>query len=384
MNPTGGDDVLKILHTSDWHLGLAFRKYRSVERDRLRDARFAAVDGILGMARQHSVHAVLVAGDVFDDEKPNESLWRKLVRQLEQARLACPLVFLPGNHDPLMEGSIWERSHPLRNALPGLVHVVDRDDFRLELPEGATVFSRPTRSRKSSGDPVQALPAREPGDETIRIGLAHGQTFQIGDQAANHPIDLCAAAQRGFDYLALGDTHRFRNLVDENQSPIVYSGTPEQTKKDEDDSGYVALVHIRRRSRRANVTQMEVKSLQWRSETVSSLEPLRALLAEDLGQTVLDLKVEGRFDPEAHREVERLLQELRGDEYAPGQAAAVSITAHHRLDDTSIEGLLTEAPDELRTAARLLREKRNDPAVEDAVIDRALAQLFDIARQVQR
>jgi DNA repair exonuclease SbcCD nuclease subunit len=384
MNPTGGDDVLKILHTSDWHLGLGFRKYRPIERESLRAARFSAVDNILGLARQHSVHAVLVAGDVFDDEKPSELLWTRLVGHLERASLACPLVFLPGNHDPLMQGSVWERSHPFCAALPAWVHVVDRDDFRLDLPEGATVFSRPTRTRKSSIDPVQALPPRQAGDETIRIGLAHGQTLQIGDQAANHPIDLSRAPQRGFDYLALGDTHGFRNLASDDQSPIVYSGTPEQTKKDEEGAGHVALVHIRRRSRRAKANPLEVRSLTWRSETVTSLHALRALLSEDLGQTVLDLTIDGAFDPEAHQQVERLLQDLRGDEHTPGRARAVSIDARHRLDDTDIDTLLREAPDELRTAARLLREKRGTTGVEEAWVDRALTQLVDIARQVQQ
>ncbi|HVZ30815.1 MAG TPA: DNA repair exonuclease, partial [Polyangiaceae bacterium] len=366
-----------------WHLGLGFRKYRQVERESLRAARFTAVDNVLGIARQHTVHAVLVAGDVFDDEKPSESLWRRLIGQLERASLACPLVFLPGNHDPLMQGSVWERGHPFRAALPAWVHVVDRDDFKLALPEEATVFSRPTRTRKSSIDPVQALPARQTGDETIRIGLAHGQTVQIGDQAANHPIDLSIAGQRGFDYLALGDTHRFRNLASEDENPIVYSGTPEQTKKDEDGAGHVALVHIRRRSRRAKVTPLEARSLRWRSETVTSLDALRALLAEDLGQTVLDLTIEGRFDPEAHQQVERLLQDLRGDEDAPGRAKAVSIAARHRLDDSDLDSLLRDAPDELRIAARLLREKRGAAGIEEAVVDRALTQLVDIARQVR-
>lgn len=384
MTPTGDDDVLKILHTSDWHLGLGFRKYRPAERERLRDARFTAVDNILGIAQQQAVDVVLVAGDVFDKEQPATSLWRKLLRQLREADLRCPLVMLPGNHDPLIPGSVWERGHPFRAALPAWVHVVDHDGFQLDLAAGATVFSRPTQHRKSSRDPVQALPARQAGDETIRIGLAHGQTCQIDDQSANHPIDLADAARRGFDYLALGDTHGFRNLAAANQSPILYSGTPEQTRKNEDGAGYVALAHIKLRSRRAKVTQLDVRSLRWRTETVTTLAALQALLAEDLGQTVLDLTVEGQFDPETHRSVERLLQDLQGDEDAPGQAAAASIVAHHSLDDTNLEALLSEAPDELRTAARILREKRGDPSVEAAVLDRALTRLFDIAREVQR
>lgn len=384
MNQSGDEDVLRILHTSDWHLGRAFGQFRPLEQERLRHARFTAVENLLGIARKEAVHAVLVAGDVFEDAQPPESVWRRLHRVLEQNAPGCPLVLLPGNHDPLIEGSVWEPSHRFRRALPDWAHVVDHDDFRLALPEGATLFSTPTRSRKSSHDPVKRLPAREPGDQTVRIGLAHGQVFQIGDQAANHPIDVAAARTRGFDYIALGDTHSLEDLDPEHPGTVFYSGTPEQAARDEREPGQAVLVHVRRSSRRTKVTPMPVGSLQWRSVTVSSLEALEALMKEDLQQVVLQLKVEGRFDPEHHREVERLLDLLRGDEHAPGPAAALTLQTSYRLDDAGIEGLLEDAPEELRVAARLLREKRADPSVEEAVVDRALARLFEIAREVTR
>ena len=51
---------MKLLHTSDWHLGAA-------ENDRaLRDDQLFFIDGICRIVEEEKVDAVLIAGDVFD------------------------------------------------------------------------------------------------------------------------------------------------------------------------------------------------------------------------------------------------------------------------------------------------------------------------------
>lgn len=384
MTNPGENDVLRILHTSDWHLGCPFSQFRPFERTRLQQARFQAVEHAFGEARAKQAHAVLGAGDLFDDATPGEPVWRRLVRVLEQHGGGCPVVLLPGNHDPLVEGSVWQASHPFRRALPPFVHVVDRDDFCLEIAEGAKIYARPTRSRVGSDDPVLALPAREPGDESIRIGLVHGQTFRWDNQDAHHPVGPESARARGFDYLALGDTHGFRDLHPGGSPAIVYSGSPEPMKFGEEDAGHVALVHVRRRSHRVRVEKLRTGVLRWRRLELASVEDVRGLFDEDHHDAVLSLLVRGRFDPEALREVEQKLDQLEGDEDIPGLAAAIRVVRKLELDDSHLFDLLEDAPEELREAARLLIEKRDKGDVTPVVAERAMCQLIRIAQEVAR
>ena len=55
---------MRLLHTSDWHLG------RSLHRADLRAAQAAFLDHLVAVARAEKVDAVLVAGDVYDRAVP--------------------------------------------------------------------------------------------------------------------------------------------------------------------------------------------------------------------------------------------------------------------------------------------------------------------------
>ena len=85
---------MRILHTSDWHLGQHFMgKSRQVEHQQLIDWLVQQVDG-------HAVDAVLIAGDIFDTGAPPSyarELYSDLVAKLHRAGVA--LLLLGGNHD---------------------------------------------------------------------------------------------------------------------------------------------------------------------------------------------------------------------------------------------------------------------------------------------
>ena len=152
---------------------------------------------------------------------------------------------------------MWAPTHPFRSRLPTWVHVVDRDDFSFELTPDAILYASPCRSRAGEHDLAMALPAREAGDTRLRIGCVHGCTFDIAGYQTNFPICRDAGVQRGLDYLAIGDTHSFRDVTDGLPVPTVYPGAPEPTNFDEPGAGsspssrcsVMARVHASRRSR---------------------------------------------------------------------------------------------------------------------------------------
>jgi len=85
---------MRILHTSDWHLGQYFiSKSRAAEHQ-------AFIDWLLQQVTEQQIDAVIIAGDVFDTGTP-PSYARKLYNYfvVEMSKRKCQLVVLGGNHD---------------------------------------------------------------------------------------------------------------------------------------------------------------------------------------------------------------------------------------------------------------------------------------------
>ncbi|MFT7200753.1 MAG: exonuclease SbcD, partial [Glaciecola sp.] len=85
---------MKILHTSDWHLGQSFfTKSRKEEHQ-------GFIDWLLQQVATEQVDAVIVAGDIFDTGTP-PSYAREMYNQfvVDMQQLNCVLVVLGGNHD---------------------------------------------------------------------------------------------------------------------------------------------------------------------------------------------------------------------------------------------------------------------------------------------
>jgi metallophosphoesterase superfamily enzyme len=62
---------MRLIHTSDWHVGKAFRFADDATRAVLRDERLEVISRIGRLAEEHGVSAVLVAGDTYDVTAPS-------------------------------------------------------------------------------------------------------------------------------------------------------------------------------------------------------------------------------------------------------------------------------------------------------------------------
>lgn len=375
--------ALKLLHTADWHLGMRFPAFSEVDERKLRIARFDAVERILGEAEQHMVDAVLCAGDLFDEPQPPEDVWAGLRKLLIRRSWQRPLILLPGNHDPLVPGSPWEHGHPFRTGLPAFVHIVDRDDFTLALPTGAIVHAIPCRSQAGERDLALALPGREAGDTRLRIGLVHGQTFDMATCQTNFPIARDAGLRRGFDYLAIGDTHGFRDVAADSRVPVVYPGAPEPTNFGEVGAGCVAMVLLTRHGRRPLLESLPVSRWHWRVEEVRDLARLRSLAQEDgLEDTVLRLDLNLRMGLADSLEVENILKELQGTSVTHGRVGILDLRRDRlTLDvhDADLDQVLADLPPTLRRTAERLRAKEGTEEAE--VARRALLHLVRLLRE---
>ncbi|MTW11200.1 exonuclease subunit SbcD [Pseudoduganella eburnea] len=87
---------MRLLHTSDWHLGQSLHNFeRHYEHQRF-------LDWLLDTIVSEQADALLVAGDIFDNANPSSASQRQLYTFLQQARARAPqldIVVIAGNHD---------------------------------------------------------------------------------------------------------------------------------------------------------------------------------------------------------------------------------------------------------------------------------------------
>jgi DNA repair protein SbcD/Mre11 len=242
---------VRILHTGDWHVARTIRgRSRFDEFD-------AALSEVVGIARQESVDAVLVAGDLYDHRSPvpeADSLVFEALIGLYEARI--PVVAIPGNHDSALrlealakllrpiDVTVVPRVVPPENG--SLVEVPSRDGA-----EAALVACVPFVPERRFGDAAALFRATEDWyqsyaegmgrllgamtapfrEDRVNVLMAHLFTdgaipgggehqITIGIEYAISPSRLPASAS----YVALGHVHRPQS-VRGAPSPTRYAGS---------------------------------------------------------------------------------------------------------------------------------------------------------------
>lgn len=206
-----------ILHTSDLHLASSDRQAGSAG-----DLR--SLEVVLEVARQQWVDVVLLVGDTFDHNRaPAPFLAR--VRDALQAHGGA-VVILPGNHDPLTPGNVYERG--AIGALPN-VHVLGEtsDSF------GSVVFAELDLEiwGRAHLDYVDMAPLDAPRARKARwqIAMAHGHVDPSPPDSPYRPSWLISPHQieaTQAHYVALGHWNR-RVCVSAGNVIAYYSGSPD-------------------------------------------------------------------------------------------------------------------------------------------------------------
>ena len=85
---------MRILHTSDWHIGRTFHGHSTLEALR------GVLEALTGQVREHGVDVVIVAGDVFDSGTPAAACYSLLSDTLRAlAGTGAEVIVTSGNHD---------------------------------------------------------------------------------------------------------------------------------------------------------------------------------------------------------------------------------------------------------------------------------------------
>ena len=330
---------LAFIHTADWQIGKPFAEFEEHKRALLREARLTVIDRVAEAARARGAPYVLVAGDVFDRPTISDHLLRQAIARLaKHATLMWHL--LPGNHDPVRAGGVWERA--ARFGLPANV-VVHSTPIPVPLGDDAILLPSPLSGSSSSRDPTAWMDDVPTPPGLLRIGLAHGSVQGFGtEQNAAQQISPERWRSARLDYLALGDWHGALRVSDR----VWYSGTPEPDRYRDNDPGFVLSVQIEE-ERPAIVERIATNTYTW-TEKSAHLEN-----SADW-QRLMDDWARARAGAgiQADREIARLI--LRGvvplaeRRLIEAEVVALLPTLFHlEVDDTSLRERCAEGDDEI-------------------------------------
>ena len=261
---------MKILHTSDWHLGKKLGEFSRLDEQK------EVMDEIVSIAETYKVDAVLVAGDLFDTFIPSSEATDLFFRTIKRltGNGVRPVIAIAGNHDspdrieapaPLAKecGIIFagqpdymapdidmDTGIKTLNCEPGVIELkLPNNDYPLRIV--STAYANEFRLKKFLGvenseenlrqsleDKWREVADKYCDDKGINILLSHLFFMKKGSEKPKEPenekpIDFVGGAQAIFSssipaqmqYVALGHLHRLHE-IDSLPCPVVYSGSP--------------------------------------------------------------------------------------------------------------------------------------------------------------
>jgi exonuclease SbcD len=244
---------VRILHTSDWHLG------RSFHREGMLTHQAAYVDHLLDVVESERVDLVVVAGDVYDRALPQVDAVRLADESLVRlARSRAQVVLTSGNHDSAQRLGFSARLIDaagvfIRADAASVGTAVElADDHGPVVVYGlpyldplalAEPWQLPVRSHEAALATAMRrvrrdLAARSRG--TRSVVLAHA--FVAGAEPSESERDIAVGGVSrvptgvfdGVDYVALGHLHGAQVLEDRlrySGSPLAYSFSEHAQRK---------------------------------------------------------------------------------------------------------------------------------------------------------
>jgi exonuclease SbcD len=336
---------MKLLHTSDWHVGKLLKGASRL------DEHVRVLAEIADVARREAVDLIVVAGDVYESSAPTPEAQAVALRALLALRdTGAKVVVIAGNHDnahqfdalrPVMaELDITMLGLPVRPDDGGTIEVTGHDGERACLAllpfcsqryvvRAAELMTGDAASHAGSyAERMQALLhalSRDFSADTVNLVVSHcmarGGKLGGGERDAQtvEPYWVSGTAFPSAHYVALGHLHLTQEIP--GAAPIWYCGSPIQVDFGEIDDDKHVLVVEATPSQPAKVRRVKIDSgarLAIVEGTLAELperaalkgdaflrvvvrEPARAGLGDEvralLGERVVEVRLQPLDDP---------------------------------------------------------------------------------------
>jgi DNA repair protein SbcD/Mre11 len=388
---------VKFLHTSDWHVGKVLRGHSRLDEQR------EVLREVVGLAREHSVDAVLIAGDLYESSTPSAEAQQLVVRTLLALRdTGAHVIAIAGNHDhagsfdayrPLMDvagitlvGSIRRAddggvvSFTARSTgEPVNVAVLPFLSQRYAVRAANLVTNTPAENSAGYDQMIRDILATLTESFTadaVNLVMAHvtvtgAATGAGGERAAQTIFEYhvpAAAFPPSAHYVALGHLHRRQSLP--AACPVHYSGAPLAIDFGEQDNTNVVLLVEATPTTPAQIADLPIaagRRLRTVTGTVAELaaradeygddylrvfirEPYRAGLTDEVRAAlpnVLVVRIDEGFAAPVHKAASATSR--RG--ITPAELFAAFCT-ERLIDDPRLAALFGELHDDLSAVVR--------------------------------
>ncbi len=261
---------MKILHTSDWHLGHTLYNYDRAEEQQ------AMLEQMVSIVEEQKPDVFLLCGDVYHTPQPSAAIQTMLSDGLVRIHEANPqmtIVVTAGNHDSGTKHEIFQTPwKALKVYAIGQLEKEDLDEHIIEVPGKGWIVAVPYANERNIPEGFfQQLLDRvaERNAENLPVVMtAHttvkGCDFTGHDHATEYTVGGIDSLEleemgEGYDYLALGHIHHGQ-FVHSGKHNVRYSGTPLPVSFDENFSHSVSMVEIGKHGDTPKVEKIDIQN----------------------------------------------------------------------------------------------------------------------------
>ena len=259
---------MKILHTSDWHLGHTLYNHDRTEEH------LSMIEQITGITAAEQPDVFLLCGDVFHTSQPSSTVHRMLEDAIIRIREANPgmtVIITAGNHDSAAKHEIFRTPWRTMNVHTiGSINQQHPEEHIIEVPGKGYVAAIPYCHERNMPDGFRqrlldiaaemnsdSLPIVMTDHTTVRgcdfTGHDRANEYTAGGIDATDILDM----GQGYDYLALGHIHH-EQFVHTGKHNVRYAGTPIPVSFDENYPHSVSIVEIDHHGSTPTVRRIEI------------------------------------------------------------------------------------------------------------------------------
>lgn len=354
---------MKILHTSDWHLGHTLYNYDRTEEQR------AMLEQMVSIVEEQKPDVFLLCGDVYHTPQPSAAVQTMLSDGLVRIHEANPqmtIVMTAGNHDSGTKHEIFQtpwkalkvyaigqldkaankreqnhaRMESAEHEQARLKGKEDQDEHIIEVPGKGWIVAVPYANERNIPEGffqqlldrvaeknTENLPVVMTAHTTVKgcdfTGHDHAtERLRVGEQSSGiysvggiDSLELDEMGE-GYDYLALGHIHH-EQFVHSGKHNVRYSGTPLPVSFDENFTHSVSIVEISQHGETPAVKVIEIQNphplVTLPTDGLATWEEAKELLSkfpDDIPAYIrLNVEIEDFLPVEANAEAASLAKE---------------------------------------------------------------------------
>ena len=294
---------MRILHTSDWHLGM------SVGTGTLAGDQRFFLEQLDSIIEEEQADILLLAGDVYDSSVSNAeaiSVYNEATTRI-CADMGKKMVVIAGNHDgaerlaacsELLKGAgLYVSGRLPREITPILagntaiypLPFFNREEVIALFPEKSTEITSQEKAMKVVCDHIR----EEMDPSRFNIVVAHALivSAELSESDRSARVGQASAVSKdvfeGFDYVALGHIHK-PQMIDEH---ICYSGSPVKYSFGNEEGQQKGVVLIDTES--SEIRTIPLRMMHDRKTVRGTYEEI--IEREDLSEDYLRLYVSDRY-----------------------------------------------------------------------------------------